>query len=73
MTRDTEKYNRGEIVYYSKNLEICNSPVLIPGIALLPNGLLAMFYALTLIYLFLAIGIVSDIFMAAIEKITSTT
>jgi len=42
--------------------------VLIPGIALLPSGLLAVFYALALVYLFLGIGIVSDVFMAGIEE-----
>jgi len=46
---------------------------LIPGIAILPSGLLAIFYGLTLLYLFLGIGIVSDLFMAGIEKITSHT
>lgn len=35
--------------------------------------MLAVFYGLTLVYLFLGIGIVSDIFMAGIEKITSQT
>jgi len=60
-------------VYYGTNDEICNSIVLIPGIALLPSGLLAVFYALALVYLFLGIGIVSDVFMAGIERITSTT
>lgn len=73
MTKDVVTYDRGEIVYYSHNLEICNSSILIPGIALLPRGLLAIFYALALIYLFLGIGIVSDVFMAGIERITSTT
>ncbi len=73
ITRDTETWNRGEIVYYSKNLEICNSPLLIPGAALYPNGVLGVFYAITLIYLFLGIGIVSDVFMSGIERITSTT
>ena len=60
-------------MYYSKNTEICNSSVLIPGIALLQTGLLAIFYALALLYLFLGIGIVSEVFMEGIEKITSTT
>lgn len=73
VTEDKVRYDRGEIVYYSKNTEICNSTVLIPGVALLPGGLLAVFYALALVYLFLGIGIVSDVFMAGIEKITSTT
>lgn len=38
----------------------------------MPNGMLAVFYGLCLIYLFLGIGIVSDLFMAGIERITST-
>lgn len=50
---------------------MCTSWVLIPGIALLPWGLLAVFYLITLVYLFLAIGIISDIFMAGIENITA--
>lgn len=47
--------------------------MLIPGIALLPSGFLAVCYGLALIYLFLGISIISDIFMAGIEKITSKT
>ena len=45
---------------------------LVPGMALMPSGLLAVFYLLTLGYLFFGIAIVADIFMAAIEKITSS-
>jgi solute carrier family 8 (sodium/calcium exchanger) len=59
-------------VYYSTNLEICNSALLIPGTALYPNGLLGAFYGITLVYLFLGIGIISDVFMSGIERITST-
>ena len=44
-----------------------------PGTAILPTGVLAVAYCLSLIYLFLGIGIVSDIFMSAIEKITAQT
>ena len=73
MSTETEWYPRGRIVYYSHNEQVCNSPLLIPGTAILPNGLLAVFYALTLIYLFLGIYVVSDIFMASIERITSQT
>lgn len=47
--------------------------MLIPGTAILPRGLLAICYCFSLIYLFMGIGIVSDIFMSAIEKITSQT
>lgn len=45
--------------------------VLIPGTTLLPKGLLAIMYALFLGWLFLGISIVADIFMEAIEVITS--
>ena len=39
--------------------------------ATLSAGLLAVAYGLCLIYLFLGISIVAEIFMEAIEKITS--
>jgi hypothetical protein len=70
---EENKYERGRIVYFSTNEVICNSPLLIPGTAILPNGLLAIFYGCTLIWLFLGIGIVSDIFMDGIEILTSQT
>lgn len=72
-TTETEWYPRGRIVYYSHNEQVCNSSLLIPGTAILPSGILAVFYALCLIYLFLGIYVVSDIFMASIERITSQT
>ena len=64
-------YPRGQIVYFSYNTEVCNSWVLIPGAATLPTGVTSIAYCLPLIYLFLGIGIISDIFMSAIEKITA--
>ena len=61
-------------MYYGDNLEVCNEPlVLLPGIALLPKGLLTVLYAVVLIYLFLGIAIISELFMGGIEKITSQT
>jgi solute carrier family 8 (sodium/calcium exchanger) len=47
--------------------------VLIPGTTLLPSGLLGFVYLIFLGYLFLGISIVADIFMEAIEVITSQT
>ena len=47
------------------------SSLLIPGVATLSTGLLSIAYGLCLIYLFLGISIVSEIFMESIEKITS--
>ena len=43
----------------------------IPGIQLLPNGLMGVVYLAFLGYLFLGISISADIFMEAIEVITS--
>jgi len=68
---EVEDFPRGRIVYFSKNTEVCRSSLLIPGVATLSTGLLSIFYALALIYLFLGISIVAEIFMEAIEKITS--
>ena len=44
---------------------------MIPGIATLNRGFLAFAYGFALIYLFLGIAIVAEIFMEAIEMITS--
>jgi hypothetical protein len=68
---DVVEFERGRIVYFSKNTEVCNSSLLIPGVATLSTGLLAVAYGLALVYLFLGISIVAEIFMESIEKITS--
>lgn len=47
--------------------------MLIPGVATLNRGLLAVAYGFALVYLFVGISIVAEIFMEAIEKITSKT
>jgi hypothetical protein len=70
-SEEEQEFNRGRIHYYSLNTEVCNSWVLIPGTAILPKNMLSVAYCLTLTYLFMGIGIVSEIFMVAIEKITS--
>jgi len=70
-SQDETIYERGRIHYYSNNSQVCNSWVLVPGTAILPKGLLAIGYCLSLIYLFLGIAIVSDVFMSSIEKITA--
>jgi len=70
---EVEEFERGRIVYFSKNTEVCMSSLLIPGVATLSRELLAFAYGFCLIYLFLGISIVAEIFMEAIEKITSKT
>jgi hypothetical protein len=68
-----QEFPRGRIVYFSKNTEVCHTSLLIPGVATLSRGFLAVCYGLCLIYLFLGISIVAEIFMEAIEKITAKT
>lgn len=70
---EVAEYERGRIVYFSKNTEVCLSGLLIPGVATLNRGLLSVAYGLCLCYLFLGISIVAEIFMESIEKITSKT
>ena len=65
--------DRGYIEVYSNRDEVCTSWVLVPGTELLPYWLLAIAYFFALVYLFLGVAIVSDLFMAAIEVITSQT
>jgi len=71
--KENFSFARGEMVVFYDTDEICNSYVLVPGVILISNGLLAFFYLLCLLWLFLGISIVSDIFMGAIEVITSST
>ena len=49
----------------------CHSWVVLHGTSLYNKGVLGFFYFLFLIYLFLGIAIVADIFMGSIEVITS--
>ena len=49
----------------------CTSWVFNPGLSLLGDGALAIFYLILLFWLFIGIQILSDIFMEAIEEITS--
>jgi hypothetical protein len=45
----------------------------VAGTSLMSNSSLAIFYMVFLIWLFLGISVIADIFMEAIEVITSTT
>jgi hypothetical protein len=45
--------------------------IISPGTSLLNKDLLGFFYFMFMIYLFLGISIIADIFMEAIEVITS--
>jgi len=65
--------NGFEQVYFkSEEQARCSfSYINIPGINLLPYGFRAFLYALALVYSFLGIAIIADIFMSAVEQICS--
>ena len=65
----TEQFG-GYVEEYT-NKEFCHSWIIIPGISLYNDSLLGVAYLLILLYIFLGVAIVADIFMEAIETITS--
>jgi len=65
------EYAKGRIVIFGGASGTCNSPLLIPGIQVMPTPLLGVAYGLTLCYLFVGISIIADLFVGGIEKITS--
>lgn len=62
-------YDNGIIIEYSSR--VCESWILLPGENLWPAWLRGVLYILFMFYLFIGIAIISDIFMGAIEVITS--
>ena len=71
----TRKFPKGQMVLAMKKGEKqCNGDLvlpLFPGEILWSNSFRAVVYMLALIYFFFGIAIIADIFMAAIEQITS--
>jgi len=67
-----KEYKRGRFIEFSDD-EFCHSWILFPGYSLYPWYYLAFVYGMVLIYLFLGVAIISDIFMEAIEVITAHT
>lgn len=66
------KHSQGYIDEYYDDQQ-CDSWLLIPGVRLMDQRFMAVIYFLTLLYLFLGISIIADIFMEAIEVICSKT
>lgn len=64
-------YKRGRIVEFTNKSAFCYSDILVPGVTILPTWFQGTLYMLILFYLFLGISIISDVFMGAIEVITS--
>jgi len=67
---NTQYGSQGYITEYS-NQDFCHSFVILPGFSLSSTSVQGTVYFLILIYLFLGIALVADIFMEAIETITS--
>mmetsp|Transcript_20110 Transcript_20110/g.24790 ORF Transcript_20110/g.24790 Transcript_20110/m.24790 type:complete len:84 (+) Transcript_20110:205-456(+) len=61
----------GYIDEYTNKEEFCTSWIFNTGISLLGDAALTICYLLFLFWLFIGIQILSDIFMEAIEEITS--
>ena len=73
MTRKITKFSGGKLLieYYPKDHAVCNSWILVPAENIWPMGLRIVLYFTGLVYVFLGVAIISDIFMSGIEKITS--
>jgi len=70
-TTHTFNLSNGYCVETITTEKACHSWVVLHGTSLYNKGVLGFFYFLFLVYLFLGIAIVADIFMGAIEVITS--
>jgi len=67
-------YATGQTVEFTSNLGgFCVSPILPPGFSMLNPKFLGTFYFILLVYIFVGISIISDIFMDAINVITAAT
>ncbi|KAL5259263.1 hypothetical protein ACHWQZ_G009648 [Mnemiopsis leidyi] len=67
-----EDFEHGIIVQYETDEEkVCQSWILLPGENLWGAGVRGFLYIVFMFYLFIGIAIISDIFMGAIEVITS--
>jgi Ca2+/Na+ antiporter len=64
-------HSQGYVDEYFDEGGQCDSYMLIPGVRLMNTRFMAVVYFLTLIYLFLGISIIADIFMEAIEVVCS--
>jgi len=67
-----EDFENGIIVQFESDKDkVCESWILLPGENLWGEGVRGFLYILFMFYLFIGIAIISDIFMGAIEVITS--
>ena len=67
--RKVERHS-GYIEEYTSGEVFCDSWVLLPGTSLMSPGLLASGLMLVLLYVFLGLTVLTDIFVEAVAKIT---
>eukprot|EP01006_Ploeotia_vitrea_P028616 TRINITY_DN61285_c0_g1_i1.p1 TRINITY_DN61285_c0_g1~~TRINITY_DN61285_c0_g1_i1.p1 ORF type:complete len:912 (-),score=83.41 TRINITY_DN61285_c0_g1_i1:1441-4176(-) len=66
-------YNAGILLeQYNEGAAVCSSWILVPGENMWNRGLRAFLYFISLVYAFLGVAIISDIFMSSIEQITAS-
>ena len=68
-------FKSGQIVEFETDNreEFCHSFILVPGFSLGNKGFLAVLYIIAIIYIFVGVSIISDIFMDSITVITAAT
>jgi len=64
---------KGYVVFEGYDADCNDSWLLLPGFTLLDDTFLALIWLAFLVYLFLGVAIISDVFMSSIEVITSKT
>eukprot|EP01065_Artemidia_motanka_P003653 TRINITY_DN11737_c0_g1_i1.p1 TRINITY_DN11737_c0_g1~~TRINITY_DN11737_c0_g1_i1.p1 ORF type:complete len:873 (+),score=250.18 TRINITY_DN11737_c0_g1_i1:88-2706(+) len=72
-TRRVTRYSGGRVLieYYPDGVSVCDSWVLVPAETMWNPGVRGALYLAALLYTFLGIAIISDLFMSAIETITA--
>jgi len=67
------KFANGFVEEYYTNEHCYSAAFNLPGTPLMGNTTVGIFYFIFLLWLFLGISVIADIFMEAIEIITSST
>lgn len=67
------KFSNGFVEEYYSGEHCYSSMFNLPGTPLMGKTVVGIFYFIFLLWLFLGISVIADIFMEAIEIITSTT
>ena len=66
-----DEWGRGKVVQYASTETMCYSPFFPPAFGMRSRRTLGTIYFLLMSYIFIGIMIISDMFMEAIEEITS--